>query len=68
MKRFRGGLVFKAHRLLHGSTLGSRDIKEKKIGDLLGGERVVALEDSLVQSPAPFTGLKEERALNPTPG
>ena len=27
--RFRGGLVFKAHRLLHHSTLGSRAIKKK---------------------------------------
>ena len=30
MKRFRGGLVFKAHRLVHYSTLGSRVIKKKK--------------------------------------
>ena len=30
MKRFRGGLVFKAHRLLYHSTLGSRVIKKKK--------------------------------------
>ena len=30
--RFRGGLVFKAHRLLHHSTLGSRAIKRKKRG------------------------------------
>ena len=29
-KRFRGGLVFKAHRLLYHSTLGSRVIKKKK--------------------------------------
>ena len=28
--RFRGGLVFKAHRLLHHSTLGLRVIKKKK--------------------------------------
>ena len=27
---FRGGLVFKAHRLLYHSTLGSRVIKRKK--------------------------------------
>ena len=27
MKRFRGGLVFKAHRLLYHSTLGLREIK-----------------------------------------
>ena len=30
MKRFRGGLVFKAHRWLYHSTLGSRVIKKKK--------------------------------------
>ena len=29
-KQFRGGLVFKAHRWLHHSTLGSRVTKEKK--------------------------------------
>jgi len=30
VKRFRGGLAFKAHRLLYHSTLGLRVIKEKK--------------------------------------
>ena len=30
MQRFRGGLVFKAHRLLYHSTLGSRVIKKKR--------------------------------------
>jgi len=30
VKRFRGGLVFKAHRSLYHSTLGSRVIKKKK--------------------------------------
>jgi len=30
VQRFRGGLVFKAHRLLYHSTLGSRVIKKKK--------------------------------------
>jgi len=30
VKRFRGGLVFKAYRLLYHSTLGSRVIKKKK--------------------------------------
>ena len=28
--RFRGGLVFKAHRLLHHSTLGFRVLKKKE--------------------------------------
>ena len=31
VERFRGGLVVKAHRLLHHSTLGSRVTKKKKI-------------------------------------
>jgi len=31
VKRFRGGLVFKAHRLMYHSTLGSRVIKKKKM-------------------------------------
>ena len=35
VKRFRGGLVFKAHRLVYHSTLGWRVIKKKKIGILL---------------------------------
>ena len=30
VKRFRGGLVFKAHRLVYHSTLGLRIIKKKK--------------------------------------
>ena len=30
MLRFRGGLVFKAHRLVYHSTLGLRVIKKKK--------------------------------------
>ena len=30
LKRFRGGLVFKAHKLLYHSTLGSRVVKKKK--------------------------------------
>ena len=30
MKRFRGGLVFKAHRLAYHSTLGWKVIKKKK--------------------------------------
>ena len=29
-ERFRGGLVFKAHRLLYYSTLGSRVIKKEE--------------------------------------
>ena len=38
-QRFRGGLVFKAHRLLYHSTLGLRVIKKEKKGFecLVGG-------------------------------
>jgi len=32
MQRFRGGLVFQAHKLLNYSTLGLRVIKKKKDG------------------------------------
>jgi len=32
VQQFRGGLVFKAHRLLHDSTLGLRVIKKKNAG------------------------------------
>jgi len=34
--RFRGGLVFKAHRLVYHSTLGVRVIKKKKKEQLKG--------------------------------
>ena len=30
MKRFRGGLIFKAHRLVYHPTLGSRVMKKRK--------------------------------------
>ena len=55
-KRFREGLVFKAHRRLHHSTLGLRVIKKKKKDgfgkrddtrkkyDLRGGDDVIKLE------------------------
>jgi len=35
VKRFRGGLVFKVHRWLYHSTLGSRVIKKKKTDRVL---------------------------------
>ena len=41
VKRFRGGLVFKAHRLVDHSTLGWRVIKNKKKPEgnvVLGGD------------------------------
>ena len=40
VQRFRGGLVFKAHRLVYHSTLGLRVIKKKKVWRLFQGYRV----------------------------
>ena len=40
MQRFRGGLVFKAHRLLNHSTLGLREIKKKRRVDGWGAVQV----------------------------
>jgi len=37
VKRFRGGLVFEAHRLLYHSTLGLRAIKKRKKYDQAAG-------------------------------
>jgi len=37
-QRFRGGLVFKAHRLLYHSTLGLRVIKKKKMRRAVGAQ------------------------------
>ena len=44
---FRGGLVFKAHRLLHHSTLGSRvKTKKKKKSTCSSGEEAFSSERS----------------------
>ena len=37
VERFRGGLVFKAHRLLYHSTLGLRVTKKKKVAARTAG-------------------------------
>ena len=42
MNRFRGGLVFKAHRLVYHPTLGSRVIKKKKISNVISFDDVAA--------------------------
>ena len=44
VKRFQGGLVFKAHRLLYHSTLGLRAIKKKKKKDALIATGTVSKE------------------------
>ena len=49
MQRFRGGLVFKAHRLLYHSTLGLRVIKKEE-----EGPRTVGAElDGVAKNNAP---------------
>jgi len=37
VKRFRGGLVFKAHRLVYHSTLGMRVIKQRREDQSVAG-------------------------------
>jgi len=51
VKRFRGGLVFEALRLLNHSTLGLRVIKKKKARNLAGEARGVIAR--LVRRPRP---------------
>jgi len=46
VKRFRGGLVFKAHRLVYHSTLGLIVKKKKRTGDLGGEREAVGVLDS----------------------
>ena len=58
MHRFRGGLVFKAHRRLYHSTLGSRVIKKKKktsAGRAPSPERLVNYCRTTSASTAPCT-------------
>jgi len=53
VKRFRGGLVFKAHRLLHLSTLGVGVIKKKKrAAQALRVSRGGSCEDRVLDGPA----------------
>ena len=42
MERFRGGLVFKAHRILYYSTLGLRVIKKRRRGAQAARRRLQA--------------------------
>ena len=62
MKRFRGGLVFQAHRLLYHSTLGSRVIKKKKKKDLEHVLQTLLLGAVQVQK---YMSLKYEPASEP---
>ena len=54
VKRFRGGLIFKAHRLLYHSTPGLRVIKKKKtlrVTDRVRGSRGEKLVSNEVRYP-----------------
>ena len=44
VNRFRGRLVFKAHRLLHHSTLGSRVIKRKREEEAYKGKTAASAQ------------------------
>ena len=61
MKRFRGGLVFKAHRLVHHSTLGWRVIKKREDEDdpLRSGVRVLVIQESMSLKYEPTLRLKD---------
>jgi len=65
LKRFRGGLVFKAHRLVYHSTLALRVIKKK------GGEEGMEQEPSdrevLTSNPKPQTWNPKPENGNPNP-
>ena len=54
VKRFRGGLVFKAHILLNHSTLGSTVIKEKKESTLV--PRLQALRSKIIIGQGSYVG------------
>ena len=70
MKRFQGGLVFKAHRLLYHSTLGSRVIKTKKgtvvtlpprRARIYGSHTLVSLNLRLKDLLGPVTRVKKKK-------
>jgi len=83
VNRFRGGLVFKAHRLVYHSTLGSRVIKKKKKWLKSGPEcgldwhmcatfarqrhELAAPEDTLSEQLNRFYRLSSEKWLKPRP-
>ena len=56
MKQFRGGLVFKAHRLVYHSTVGSRVMMQEKKKDL-GHRNFEAVEEGA----APHDSTRVER-------
>ena len=75
VKRFRGGLVFKAHRWLYHSTLGSRVKKKKKkkknqppIACRVEVERKRYRGTSLIRNRHPPLGPPQEPKHGPTAG
>ena len=66
MKRFRGGLVFEAHRLLYHSTLGSKVIQKKKKVHLQDG-RLRAREQQAPCMPFPLSPLVPDRQRDHAP-
>ena len=79
MTRFRGRIVFKAHRLLNHSTLGLRVIEKKKKDYRLGSRRTPLLLRALdpkpnalyptlyTLHPSPYTLHPTPHTLHPTP-
>ena len=69
VQRFRGGLVFKAHRLLYHSTLGLRVIKKKKKKkkhiDMNVSARLLADRDP--RHPGALLGIADVRASDAPP-
>jgi len=59
LPRFRGGLVFKAHRRLHHSTLGLREIKKKRRSAAPPGSSFICFfifPVSAIRSPGLYVG------------
>jgi len=72
VKRFRGGLVFKGHRLLHHSTLGVRVIilesnKEEEEEEDAGRTRAVALGEAALVKQLRARDQERQRLARPCP-
>ena len=57
VKRFRGGLVFKAHGLAYHSTLGWRVIKKKEVGKYRRGSELLEHLANVIIVMIRWTGL-----------
>ena len=71
VQRFRGGLVFKAHRLLYHTTLGLRVIKKKKTREDKAvvdfRTQTLNLEPYMLKTPKPQNLCPTPYTLNPEP-